>query len=375
MAFNISQNAIYSFFFTIFETKFNQIRKKNNRSLKIVKKILYTILLVYMSLAVNAQDIQFSQFYSVPLYQNPAFAGSLHATRATLHNRLQWLRLNSNYKTLYVSGDTYLSKYRSGFGIQAMRDWQGDGIMNSTDVSLMYSYEIPVSEALTVRAGLQAAIVNRTLNYSSLRFPSEFTDTTGYTGSSGKYPGDQSILYPDFSTGMIGYTDKMWVGISAHHLNQPNQSFVDDPANARLPMKIAFTGGYKIELKALSGYAYHGDDAEVSITPTFHYKFQGKSDQLDLGIYGKYDQLLVGVWYRGIPVKKLNEIQNNESAIIYLGWRVNSWTIGYSYDIVVSRLVQARTRGAHEFNITYVYIPSKKNKPMKRLPCPSFYRR
>ncbi len=349
----------------------------NSNCCIVKRKIPFIIVfLVLLSQSLVAQDVQFSQFYAVPTYQNPAFAGSAHAARGILHNRLQWLRLNSNYKTVLVSGDTYLSRYNSGIGIIASRDWQGDGILNSTEVGLQYSYELPISSTFTVRAGLQGSLVSRSLNYATLRFPSEFTDTTGYTGPSGKYPsGTESILYPDFSAGTVLYSDKIWVGFSAHHLNQPSQSFLDDPANARLPMKIAFTGGYKINIQSRGYLAYGSDDAEVSITPTFHYKFQGKSDQLDLGLYGIYDQLLLGFWYRGLPIKKLKaDIPNNESVILFLGWRVQNWSFGYSYDMTISRLQQARTRGAHEFNITYVHHVRHKKKPMKRLPCPSFYK-
>lgn len=339
----------------------------------------YILIALFLSAGLrgaHAQDIQFSQFYAVPTYQNPAFAGSAHAPRGILHNRLQWLRLNSNYKTVFVSGDTYMSKYRSGVGIIASRDWQGDGILNSTEVGLQYAYELPVSAAVTVRAGLQASLVSRSLNYSTLRFPGEFTDTTGYTGPSGRHPtGSENIIYPDFSSGLIAYTDKAWIGISAHHLSQPSQSFVGDPANSRLPINVAFTGGYKIHIQQSGYLAYTQDEKEISITPTFHYKFQGKSDQLDLGLYGIYDQLLAGFWYRGLPIKKYNpDIPNNEAVILFLGWRVENWSFGYSYDITISRLVQARTRGAHEFNITYVHHVKKRRKPMKRLPCPSFYK-
>ena len=344
-----------------------------------MKKILPLIILIFSSFLSRtsvAQDIQFSQFYAVPTYQNPAFAGSLHASRAILHNRLQWARLNSNYKTVFLSGDTYFSKYNSGVGVIVSRDWQGDGILNSTEFGLQYAYEIPVSAAISVRAGLQASVVSRSLNYADLRFPSEFTDTTGYTGHSGAYPaGSENIIYPDLSAGTVAYSNKLWLGISAHHLNQPSQSFVGDPANAKLPMKVAFTGGYKINIQQLGYLAYHADDAEISITPTFHYKFQGKSDQLDLGLYGIYDQLLVGFWYRGLPIKKLEpNIQNNEAVILFLGWKVSNWSFGYSYDMTVSKLQPSKTRGAHELNLTYVHHVSHKKKIMKRLPCPSFYK-
>ena len=54
----------------------------------------------------DGQDIQFSQFYQVPTYQNPAFAGSAHKTRATVHQRIQWPSLDANYVTSFVSFDS-----------------------------------------------------------------------------------------------------------------------------------------------------------------------------------------------------------------------------------------------------------------------------
>ena len=45
-----------------------------------LKKYILVALLTSVGLGVaHAQDIQFSQFYAVPTYQNPAFAGSAHA--------------------------------------------------------------------------------------------------------------------------------------------------------------------------------------------------------------------------------------------------------------------------------------------------------
>jgi len=341
-----------------------------------LKKVILVISFIVSGLSpLFAQDIQFSQFYAVPTYQNPAFAGSAHAPRGVLHNRLQWVGLGANYKTVFASGDTYLSNYRSGIGVIALRDWQGNGILNSTEVGLQYSYEIPVSDAVTVRAGLQGSLVSRSLNYASLRFPSEFTDTTGYTAS-GRYPtGSQNILYPDISAGTVVYSDKAWFGFAAHHLNQPSQSFVSDPNGSHLPMKLDFIGGYKINIQQSGYLAYTQDEKEISITPTFYYKHQGPADQLDLGIYGIYDQLLLGAWYRGLPIKKYNaSLSNNEALIVFLGWRVENWSFGYSYDMTISRLAQAKTKGAHEFNITYVHHVKKKRRVMKRLPCPSFYK-
>jgi type IX secretion system PorP/SprF family membrane protein len=343
-------------------------------------KIFLKLGLLFFCLVGVAQDIQFSQFYAVPLYQNPAFAGSAHAPRVMLHNRLQWPGINSSattnalsrYTTALVAADHFWSKYRSGAGVMILRDWQAGNLLSSTEASVLYAYEIPLAPNFTLRPGLQASYVMRTIDYSRLRFPEDFDDQNGFNGN--VRSGGATSNYADFSSGIVGYSSKLWAGISFHHLNQPNQSFIG-ATDVRLPIKMAITGGYKIYLKHPRNNSYLDDEKEVSLTPTMHYKSQGKNDQTDLGVYLNYDQLMAGLWYRGIPFKKYSRsIQNNEAMIMLVGWKYNNWAVTYSYDLTVSKLATVRTGGAHELNLTYVHHQSKKYKPMKRLPCPSFYK-
>ena len=140
-------------------------------------------------------------------------------------------------------------------------------------------------------------------------------------------------------------------------------------------MKLAATSGYKLILKQFtSNTDFFKRTVEYNLIPTVHYKLQGKSDQVDFGLYSQIDRLLVGLWYRGIPVKRLNGIQNNESAVILAGFKYRNIVFTYSYDLTVSRLSRARSGGSHELNLT-LYFEKQKNtvKPMKRLPCPDYF--
>jgi type IX secretion system PorP/SprF family membrane protein len=331
------------------------------------------ILCIFSATLVNGQDIQFSQFYNVPTYQNPAFAGSAHALRAIAHSRLQWPGLEANFNTAFLGVDHYFHKYNSGVGVYFLSDWTGKSSISTKELHLQYSYDLPISDSYSIRAGLQAGGVYRSVKYSGLTFPNQW-DNQGYLGDS-SFSANDALFYADLGSGALLYGEKLWVGFSAHHLNMPNQSVYGDIA--RLPIKFAFTGGYKIPINS-SGHhmAYMHDAPSVSITPTFHYKAQGKSDQLDLGLYGEYNMLLAGVWYRGIPLKNYDvRYINNESLVLMLGMKYQDIAISYSYDITVSRLNAARPGGAHELNITYIHSKhQKKHKPMKRLPCPSFYK-
>ncbi len=341
-----------------------------------IKQLL--LILFFGSYSAFAQDIQFSQFYAVPTYQNPAFAGSAHAARLTLHNRIQWPGVNSTtssaalsrYTTAFFAADNYFAKYRSGLGIQVFRDWQAGSILSSTQVGVQYAYELPVSPTFTFRPGLQLDYMDRNVDYSKLRFPESFDDKSGWNGD--VVAGGPRKRFANISSGLLLYSEKLWGGISFHNINTPNESLTGGKSD--LPMKFALTGGYKIYLKEKRYLAYLENEKEVSLTPTFHYKSQGKSDQTDIGVYLIYDQLMAGVWYRGIPFKRLQDFRNNESVVALLGWRYQTISIGYSYDFTLSKLQTVGTGGAHELNITYVYAKSKKYKPMKRLPCPSFFK-
>ncbi|HEY8400217.1 MAG TPA: type IX secretion system membrane protein PorP/SprF [Cytophagaceae bacterium] len=339
------------------------------RFIFIKQSAIITVLIMLFSLDSPAQDIQFSQFYAAALYQNPAFAGTTHNVRAILHQRIQWPKLNSKYMTSLLSVDKYFANARSGAGLMFIKDYQGGTNISSTEIGAMYSYEIYLNSRYTFRPGLQLNYVTRYVNYADARFPHGHNDD-GFQGNYIDY-GNSRVHFADVSTGGIFYSDKLWIGFSAHHINTPNQSVFGEVTD--LPAKFAFTGGYKF-LLSNSGFKTTYDQKEVSITPTAHYKFQGKADQLDIGIYGVYDQLKAGFWYRGIPVKKLKQdLHNNESLIFLVGWKYQSYAISYSYDFGISKLATIRTGGAHEINLTIIPKPShKKHKPMRRLPCPRF---
>jgi type IX secretion system PorP/SprF family membrane protein len=292
-----------------------------------------------------------------------------------MHQRLQWPALDAHYVTTFFSADNFFSKSNSGLGVYFYKDWQGANTVSTSEAALQYSYELHLSRSLSFRAGLQVSYVSRFLNYSYLKFPDQYDDW-GYSGATNQPYGSTKVNYLDFSSGGILYSDKIWFGIACNHLNQPDQSYLNT-VSSKLPVKLDLTGGYRFDLEERN-VKTHGDQGkDVYFTPTFHYKMQGKSDQVDLGVYFLYDHIITGLWYRGIPLLKhyRKNLQNNESAVVQVGWRVNGFTISYSYDITVSKLAVARTGGSHELNLTYIADwPPKKKRVMKRIPCPHFYR-
>ncbi|MFN6945228.1 MAG: PorP/SprF family type IX secretion system membrane protein, partial [Cytophagaceae bacterium] len=256
-------------------------------------KLFFGLFLLILFLAVQegvSQDVQFSQFYNVPLHLNPGFAGSSHQTRGTIHHRFQWPTLDARYTTSMASVDTYFPEYKSGVGLMVLQDYQGGNEFSSTDVVLQYSYEVHISSNITFRPGLQIGYVTRSLDYSRLTFPQQFNHL-GQQDFSNPYGLGFRRHYADIGSGGIVYSKDFWFGFAAHHLNMPNQSFLGDVS--RLPVKYSFVSGYKIRLNKKQKYmSYLQEEREFCIIPTLHYKFQGPSDQFDIGLYGIYDMLI-----------------------------------------------------------------------------------
>jgi len=335
-----------------------------------MKETLVITLLLFCSIRIYAQDPQYSQAYANALYLCPAFAGAEQNTRAIFATRYQWPSLDASFISNTLSVDHYIDRYKSGIGLIATSDVATAAKLHSNEIGLIYAFQAELSKKLIFRPALQLSYVNRSLNFNSLTFGSQYTND-GYTGGPSTEPYNAStVSYLDISAGGLLYSEHFWAGVSTHHLNTPEQSFIR--GQSELAMKTSFFGGYKFSLTSKWRKKYVKPDEEKSITPTILYKMQGKSDQLDIGLYGRYNILVVGMWYRGIPVKVFKSEKMNNDAIIFLvGFVYNGFALGYSYDYTISKLT-GKSGGAHELTLSYGFKNKHSKWTSRRVVCPQF---
>lgn len=342
--------------------------------------VLIGLLILLTSQRVTAQDAQFSQFYAAPLYLNPAFAGSTGQARVGLNYRNQWPAIDANFTTFSAYADTYIEDKNSGVGVMINRDREGVLGLTSSSIAVQYAYDLKIIKGLSFRPGFQAAIVNRSINFDKLTFGDQFDPNTGQVKSAQSLEGlnsGQSIFFPDISMGGLFYNKNAWLGFSAFHITQPNQSVVGgrDP----LPIKLNAHGGYKFFFKeGTMKSGLYAVPQERSVAPAVQYRHQGQWDQMDVGMYFTFEPLVIGTWYRGIPFKKVNGFANNESLVLMIGLTKRGpkdiLNIGYSYDFTISKLGPS-SGGAHEFSIMYSWSTRDPRKPPKDkllIPCPKF---
>lgn len=303
-----------------------------------------------VSLRGFAQDPEFTQFYANPLYLNPAFAGSSKCPRIVTNYRNQWPGISGNFVTYSASYDQRVDKLNGGIGFLVTNDRAGQGTLNTTNISGIYSYQLNITREFSIQAALQGTYAQKALDRSKLTFNDMIDNKDGFVFGTAEKNGSQKINNFDISTGILGFSKKYFAGVSFHHLTRPNESF--NGGSSPLPMKITAHAGAIIPLQ--------GSGGDATISPNIIYQSQGKFQQLNLGVYLTKGPIVGGLWYR-----------NKDSFIALVGIQKDMYKFGYSYDVTVSRLSQ-KTAGSHELSFAYVMDCKSKKKKFSTISCPTF---
>lgn len=315
-----------------------------------------------------AQDAHFSRFYSNSLYLAPSFAGSAGINRFAASYRNQWPEIEVGYKTFSVSYDHHFEKLHSGVGILMLKDEAGSGNLSTTNIGLMYNYDFRVTPLVHIRPGMHLMYTQRGIDFNRLIWGDQMS-VAGNAPSSGEVVPFSSVGDIDFSASLLSYGDRFWVGFTFDHLLTPNQSLYYEAANdqnqADVPIKFQFFGGTKHVVRETLLRP-----KPTTIQLAYLYKQQEDFKQLDLGFYYYYSPIVLGIWYRGIPL--FNDFKTNDAIIFLVGLKTDNYNIGYSYDFTVSKLISS-SGGSHEISLSYSFgKPAKRKQPRKMVPCPEF---
>ncbi len=333
-----------------------------------MKKWALLIGLLVAAVVCTAQDPQFSRFYSNSLYLAPSFAGSTGQNRFALSYRNQWPGIERGYETYSASFDHFFEKLNSGVGVLFLNDDAGSGHLTSTTISLMYTYDFRIRNTIHVRPGLYFSYNERSIDFNRLVWRDQMS-AAGNAPSSGEVVSYDKVGDLDFGVSGLIYGEGFWIGGSVDHLLHPNQSLYDqefaDDNEALLPTKTQVFGGFRyvVKEKLLR-------PKPTTLQVAFLYKNQAGYNQLDFGFYWNYEPLVLGIWYRGVPLVRNNAL--NDALVLLAGIKTDRYNIGYSYDFTTSRLI-ASSGGAHEVSFSFTFSkPNKKKRPKKMVPCPEF---
>ncbi|MEI6764768.1 MAG: type IX secretion system membrane protein PorP/SprF [Bacteroidota bacterium] len=323
-------------------------------------RALPLILLLLAGKLTFAQDPHFSQYYANPLYLNPAFAGTSMCPRLIMNFRDQWPKISGTYVTYNASYDQHIEKISGGIGFLLNTDRAGEGVLNTTTFSAMYSYRLEISRSFSMKAALEATYFQKHLDWEKLTFPDQINNRQGFVYNTNEVqPGTLVKRNVDFSAGVLGYGENFFAGFAVHHLTKPDEGFI---SLSRIPRKFTVHAGGVINLVKKIRRRHNYDSPTIS--PNILFMQQQNFQQINYGVYFNRFPFVGGIWFR-------QNFKNADAFIFMAGIQASMFKLGYSYDLTVSKLTNA-TGGAHEVSFALQFNCKPERKKARAINCPSF---
>ena len=367
------------------------------------KVFIYPCLLILGILgtfqSTRGQDINYSQFFSTPLYFNPAYTGINTGLRARFLFRDQWPSLPIDFKSYYFSadlGDRNLPG-AGGIGIMINSDSPGAGLINTLQAALTVGVRIRIASFMVAQVGVKAAILQRKVNWDDLVFADQLDPKYGAIYQTSFIPPDAgSRVVPDFAAGGIfqfmNETGNMTgsLGFAADHLFRPDVSLLSD-GSAPYPRKWVIHGGAVFTTGYGSSSSMYGNNGDpLRINPGFMFQSQADLNYLEIGLNLLKFNIYLGGWYKTTLTGETNNAVALLAGYKYMFMQDMSIKFIYSYDLQIAGVMQG-TGGAHEISLVLEfdgfalfgggggnrggrgYIPTGRSKGYVPLECPSFY--
>ena len=333
----------------------NLVLKRSKNVHQIANKLVLVVFCLLLSQDVlHAQDPTFTQFYSNPLYLNPALAGSTGCPRINLNYRNEWPQLTGNYVTYSATFDTYSKDINGGVGLMATYDQQAEGTISTTMLGGIYSYNLKIDRKTSFMFGARAAYYQKFLDWNKLTFGDMIDPRRGFIYQTNDVPRGGKRGFFDVSGGIVVFTKQFYAGLAAHHANQPDESMI--LGESKLPVRLTAHMGGTIPIGRRGRYS-----DGTSLKPALIYQYQNGFQELNIGAFVNYSALNFGVWYR-----------NKDAFVFIVGAKTDKFNIGYSYDLTVSKLGNGLTGGSHEISMQINLKCKKKAKNFRKISCPSF---
>jgi type IX secretion system PorP/SprF family membrane protein len=300
---------------------------------------------------------------------NPAATGLFDENLRLSNNyRTQWSAVGVPYQTVSVSVDApfrFRGKSGLGVGFMFLHDKSGGTKLVADKFMLSLSYLLRINQSNVFSIGLQGGYVSKHFTLDGITLPSQYNPETGYYDvnlPNNVTDMDMSLGYFDMHAG-VAYSGKFQkveptVGLSVLHLNAPQETYCN--TNSKLTPRMLING----EVRILCNKSW-------AAIPHILTTFNKKTEEMLFGALAE----------RQIPTKAITSVffgasgrtsfSNFDAAMLTAGLTFYGITVGASYDINLSKLMQAtNARGAFEISLIYKLKIEKKN--YITLPCDRF---
>ena len=312
-----------------------------------------------------AQDPVFSQAYLSPINLNPAATGAGdHDLRVSAIYRRHWWTIPSGMNYTAISVDKFFPNISSGVGFLATHS--NEGYLKKTGVYASYAYTVCAGSASAAEnggmpkwfwtGGMQFGVAQRRIDYSKLVFADEI-DINGVipgSASAADVAANNGKFYPDFAAGtFFNYNltgnSRLLAGLSAHHINRPDESFTSTSDTIRSNLPILWSGNIL--------YTYTNPERiwSFSIGAIGYRQAKHSSYQIGGEVTQNEIDVSLGVWYRGsVNFRDMNTI--SLTLCFNLSGKDNytdKMKVGIAHDAQVGKNSYSYTAGSSELGFVW----------------------
>jgi type IX secretion system PorP/SprF family membrane protein len=336
------------------------------------KKVFLVLLTSCFVLVSSAQDINFSQFYELPLLRNPALAGTYRGdVRVTTAFRSQWNSVTIPYRTqalgaelklgVSASSDDYIS-----LGLQLTNDIAGDSKLGKTQILPLLAYHKSMSSEKDayLSLGFLGGAVQQRFDPTQLKFDDQFVGGSySATNPTHEVFTRTNVTYWDAAVGLkysssFGYDNKFYIGGAYFHFTQPRVAF-NGANDIRLNKKAVINGG-------LSTATSETDRLVVYLD----YFIQGGNSQAQGGFLYRHDLVQEGEDYTA-SISGGAFIRWNDALVPVIKLDYYKLAIGLTYDVNISKLRTAsKAKGGFEVTLSYSDFLNIRNSSSEKVRCP-----
>ena len=287
--------------------------------------------LVVVSNISAQQEPRMSQNMILPIVYNPSPTGMSEGIDVTMVSRTQWAGAKDyagnsiSPQTFFITGDAALPMLGGGISLLLMNEKILP--ITQTKVRVNYSYHLKIKKS-SLNFGLMMGLTDQSLEQNRIKPENE--QDPAYQGLQ---KGKSSM---NFDAGVGAYytlPNKFYVGLSAMQLLAAKARYKTDYVVFQDALSINLLGGY------IFSPLYH---PEIQFEPSTLMSFSKGIYQMDLNFLVRYNKKIWGsVGYR-----------INDAIIVMIGFKVQEFRLGYSYDISTTPM---RNGGTHEISLQYFF--------------------
>ncbi len=328
-------------------------------------------ILFFACSAVLAQDLNFSQFYELPLLRNPALAGIYTGDfRTTSAFRSQWGSVTVPYTSQAMSiemktGVSQASDNYFSVGIQMTRDMAGDSKFGKTQALPMIAFHKVMSAERDAYLTLafMGGVVQQRFDPTQLRFDDEFQNGVYIPRSTSQIFTQTQLNYLDAAVGLSYASEfnngiRYYIGGGLFHFTNPKVAFYQQD-EIRLSRKYIANAGFSLPISDYQNFIVYMD-----------YFQQGGFSQGQGGFLYR-NQLWSEDEDRVVSLTGGAIFRWNDAIIPILRLDYHKIGVGLSYDANFSKLRTAsQFRGGLELTLSFKSYLNIRNSSLEKTKCP-----